>query len=66
MLHQLSKTGWRHRKSWSKRVISRLRFGFKFTACVCLSGCTLICLLNNHSLLKVAVIRLLQGVCMRR
>lgn len=45
-------------------VDSSLLFGFKYAASVCLSGSTLMCLLNKHSLLKVSLIRLMQCVSM--
>lgn len=45
-------------------MVSRPLFGFKYAASVCLSGSTLMCLLNKHSLLKVSLIRLMQCVSM--
>lgn len=52
-------------KTASVAAVSSLLFGFRYAASVCLSGSTLMWLLNKHSLLKVSLIRLMQCVSMR-
>lgn len=63
----LCETGGKHMnplKMDAGAAVSTPLFGFKYAASVCLSGSTLMWLLNKHSLLKVSLIRLMQLVSM--